>query len=217
MATYHRKKEALRAAVYAFVAGSHRIIEEVERLQLATKGGSEPEAVEMRHAMLDADYERLFESHMPIEMFLEILNEEDLYPFGSEWPGEAFAELFPKVIPPKLNLEGVEDAELRIRFKKGFKDILTDFAQGLQSDMRENSTLDHWMVMLLNTAFLASMTVAARSAEKPELYFKAMNEIEDEIEPWSHYPQLVESLEKQLRRETKRKTGLVSNLDEYED
>lgn len=213
MASFRRQKEALRIAVFALFAGAHYLTEEVEKSQSLTAAGSTQDATELRHAMLEADYERFFESPQTLEMFIEILDEEDLYPFGAEWPREPLAELVSKLIPPKLSVAEGQESDNRFRFKKGFKNLLNDIASNIEGISRLRSTLDHWMVLLLNTAFHGGATVAARNAENPKLYYNLMPELEEEVEPWTHYPQLSELLDKQLKRETRRKTGLVSDLD----
>jgi hypothetical protein len=215
MANVRRKKEGLRAALFAFFAGAHHIIQEVEKSQALTPGGGGPEAIEARHAMLDADYERLREaaSQQSIEMLVEMLDEEGLYPFGSEWPREALQELVSKLIPPSLELENEAEGDLRFRFKKGFKEMLGGLAEGLESVRVERSTLDHWMVLLLNMSFHAGMVVAARNAEDSKVYYTVLTEIEEDTEPWSRYPQIAAMLDRELRVETRRRTGLVSDLD----
>lgn len=214
MATYRRQKEALKAAVYAYVAGAHAVTEEVEKMQ-GMSGGQKlnAEMAEARHEMLDADYQRLFTSSQAIELFVDVLDEEELYPFGSEWPREALVELIGKIIAPKLSAVADGDVELKLRFRKGFKKTLAEFASSLESYKRQSSTLDHWMALLLNTSFHAGATVAARNAENSKAYYAAIQQLEEEVEPWGRYPQLVDLLERQLRRETRRRTGLVSDLD----
>ena len=212
MASVRRQKEALRIALFAFIAGAHHVTEEVERSQSLTTTGSTKDGTEMRHAMLEADYARLRESTQPLELFTDILDEEGLYPFGSEWPREALAMLSEKVIPPKLSIDEGE-SDLRFKFKKGFKLLLTEIASSIESAETHRSTLDHWLVLLMNTAFHGGAVVAARNAETPKLYYDVVTEIEVETEPWTRYPQLSELLDKQLKRETRRKTGLVSDLD----
>ncbi|MBI3543942.1 MAG: hypothetical protein HY075_11780 [Deltaproteobacteria bacterium] len=212
MANPLRQKEALRAALYAYYAGAHAITETVEKVQSVSSSGSGKDATEMRHAMLEADYQRLRESpvHL-IELFCEILDEEDLYPFGGDWPREAMTMLAEKLIPPKLSIDGEDDC--KFRFKKGFKELLNDIAQSVTSEQSKPTSLDHWLVVLFNTAFHAGATVAARNAETPKAYFDVITELEEETEPWTRYPQLSDMLDRQLRRETRRKTGLVSDLD----
>jgi hypothetical protein len=211
MAPYKRQKEALRAAIYAYLAGAHHITEEVDRSQGLTIAGQKPEAIEARQVMLEADYERLLESTQSIELFVDILDEEDLYPYGSEWPREAIAILLTKVKAPKLVFEG--ESDLRFGFKKGFKEILTELASAIDGTKRYKSTLDHWMVLLINTAFHAGMIVAARSAENSKLYYDVIHEVEEETEPWSRYSQIGNMLDRQLSRETRRRTGLVTDSD----
>lgn len=198
--------------MFAYFAGAHFITELVEKAQSLTPGGSNKDAVEMRHAMLEADYERLREAPHMLEMFCDSLNEEDLYPFGAEWPREVFEMLATRLIAPKLSIDDPE-TDLKFRFKKGFKDLLNDFASSLDSTDARPSSLDHWMVVLLNTAFQTGAVIAARNAENPKLYYDVMNELEEETEPWTKYPQLSDALDKQLRRETRRKTGLVSDFE----
>lgn len=214
MANYRRQKEALKAAVYAYVAGAHAVTEEVEKMQ-GMAGGEKlnAEMLEARHEMLNADYQRLFTSSQSIDMFVDVLDEEDLYPFGSEWPREALLEIASKVVAPKLSATTDGDIELKLRFRKGFKKTLAEFASTLESHKRQSSTLDHWMALLLNTGFHAGATVAARNAENSKAYYTAIQQLEEEVEPWGRYPQLVELLERQLRSETRRRTGLVSDLD----
>lgn len=213
MASFKKQKEALRAAVLAYIAGAHSVTEEVERMQSVSELKTSSEMVEARHSMLASDYSRLFTSTQAIEMFVDVLDEEDLYPFGSEWPREAIIELVSKIFPPKLSLETGVDAELRFRYRAGFKKLLSDFASSLESHQKRSSSLDHWMALLLNTAFHAGATVAARNAEGSKIYYQAVQQLEEEVEPWGRYPQLVDLLERQLRRETRRRTGLVSDLD----
>lgn len=212
MASFRRQKEALRIAIFSYYAGAHHITEEVEKNLSIKAGGNTQDAIEMRHAMLEADYERLRESHQSLEMFIDVLEEEDLYPFGSEWPREALAELGIKLKPPALSLDTGE-TDNKFRFKKGFKELLNAIASSLETELSRPNSMDHWMVLLLNTAFHAGAVAAARNAENPKLYYEVMPELEAETEPWTKYPQLADLLDKQLRRETRRKTGLVSDLD----
>lgn len=212
MASPRRQKEALRAAIFAYFGGAHYITEAVEKAQSLTSTGSGKDATELRHAMLEADYQRFKESGHVLEGFIDSLNEEDLYPFGSEWPGEAIAMLAEKTVPPKLSIDESEH-DLKFRFKKGFKDLLSDLASGIESTAKKSSSLDHWMVLLLNSAFQAGAVAAARNAENPKVYYDALPELEEVTEPWSRYPQLADMLDRQLRRETRRKTGLVTDYD----
>ena len=178
-----------------------------------SSSGSGKDATEMRHAMLEADYDRFKGSHVHlVELYCEILDEEDLYPFGGDWPREAMTLLAEKLVPPKLSIDGDED-DFKFRFKKGFKELINDVAHSVESAQSKPSSLDHWLVVLLNTAFHAGATVAARNAETPKAYFDVMTDLEEETEPWTKYPQLADMLDRQLRRETRRKTGLVSDLD----
>ncbi|MEW6057790.1 MAG: hypothetical protein AB1540_14355 [Bdellovibrionota bacterium] len=213
MASVRRQKEALRAAAFAYLAGAHCVTEEVEKsLELADpKRGAQ--LVDSQREMLRADYKRVIESRPAIETFLDVLDEEELYPFGSEWPRDEIAQLIVYLVPPKLRLGDDSEPDLRFRFRKGFKKILAEFASTLESIARQHSTLDHWMALLLNTAFHAGVVAAAQSAENSKAYYAAIPEIEEETEPWSRYPQLLELLERQLRRETRRRTGLVTGLD----
>ncbi|MBI3556791.1 MAG: hypothetical protein HY074_11050 [Deltaproteobacteria bacterium] len=198
MASASRQKEALRIALFAFIAGAHHVTEEVEKTQSLTAAGSTKDGTEMRHAMLEADYARLRESTQPLEMFTDILDEEGLYPFGAEWPREALAMLSEKVVPPKLSIDEGE-SDLRFRFKKGFKLLLKEIASSIESSETHRSTLDHWLVLLLNTSFHGGAVVAARNAESPKLYYDVISQIEEETDPWMRYPQLEDLLEKQLR------------------
>ena len=191
MASFRRQKEALRIVAMAYLAGAHNVTVEGERSQGVS---------------LQADFERLCASPMAVELFCEILNEEDLYPFGSEWPRDALAALISKLIPPK-------DDELRFRFRKGFKELLATVAGELEGRQESRSVLDHWMVLLINASFHAGMLVAARSSDNPKIYYDVIPSIEEETDPWTRYPQLQKLLDKQLRRETKRRTGLVTDLD----
>lgn len=218
MASFRRQKEALRIAIFAYFAGAHFVTEEVEKAQSLSptggrQGASDEEITEMRHAMLEADYERLRGSIQAIDMLAEILEEEDLYPYGSEWPREALGILASKLIPPKLSSEASGENDFRFRFKKGFKELLNEIAEGVEGSGRKSSTLDHWMVLLLNAAFHAGAVIAARNAENPKLYYNVMPNLEEETDPWSKYPQLSDLLDKQMQRETRRKSGLVTDLD----
>jgi hypothetical protein len=212
MATFGRRKEALRAVLYAFTAGAHAIVEEVEKAQGILPSGSSDDAVEARQVMLTADYERMFESNQGIEMLADELDEEDLYPFGSDWPREALAMLLTLLVPPKLTFVDAE-TDLRFRFRKGFKKALVEIADGVEASRRRSASLDHWLVQLLNTAFHAGAQAAARMAENSKIYYDVMRDLEDETEAWNKYPQIAAALDRQLRRETRRKTGLVSDLD----
>lgn len=213
MASFVKQKEALRAAAFAYIAGAHSVTEEVERMQSLALKSMSPEVQEDRHAMLEADYTRLFSSVQAIGMYVDVLDEEDLFPFGSEWPREALLEVIFKIIPPKLSFITEEESDFRLRFKSGFKKIVADFASSLESSRRDAGTLDHWLVLLLNTGFHAGATVAARNAEDSKVYYQAIQQLDEEVEPWGRYPQLVSLLERQLRVETRRRTGLVTDLD----
>lgn len=212
MASVRRQKVALRAALFAYLAGAHYVIEEVEKAQALSPGGQGADATELRHAMLEADYERLVEQPQNLEMLSEILDEEDLYPFGSEWPREALMELAALIIPPKLSITEPESS-MKFRFKRGFKKMVLEFASAIEGVRKQRSSLDHWLVLLLNTAFHAGAVIAARSAENPKAYYDVIPSIEEETEPWTKYPQLGDMLDRQLRVETRRRSGLVSDLD----
>lgn len=198
MASYTRRKESLRAAALAYLAGAHCITVEVEK------------AHELRpiESAAPLDYGRVPASGSEgVGLLCDMLEEEELYPFGSEWPREALTELLTKLIPP-------EPDALKFRFKKGFKELLSGLAAGLgEGGPPRGHGLDHWLALLLNTAFYAGATIAARMAENPKSFFATIEELESETEPWSRYPQLVNVYERQLRRETRRKTGLVTDLD----
>lgn len=214
MASYRKQKEALRAATFAFLAGIHSVTEEVDKNHSFSGANLSAEVIEAQRNMLEADYRRTVESPQAVEMLVNMLNEEELYPFGSDWSAEALTELVHKVVAPDVPIaEVIDEANFRFRFKKGFKSLLSDFASNIESAVHDRSTLDHWLVLILNASFLAGMTAAARTAENSKAYYAALEEIEDVTEPWGRYPQIMKALEKQLRRETKRRTGLVSDLD----
>ncbi|GEM_PF-1678901 len=207
MASFRRKKEALRAVTYAFVAGVHYISTEVVRnLALRSEMGGGENQLSSNDVL--NNYQNIFSSPQALDLFAEHLNEEGLYPFGSEWSIEVISELVGKLNPPSL-LEIQGEAAV-IRFKKGYKALLDSCADTMESVRRNDELLDHWLTLLLNTSFFGAMSVAARCSSNPKLYYSVLNEIETEIEPWSHYDQLVNLLDRQLRRETKRKTGLVT-------
>jgi hypothetical protein len=212
MASIGRRKEALRAVLYAYSAGAHAIVEEVEKAQSILPSGSSDDAIEARQVMLTDDYNRLFESSQGIEMLCDVLDEEELYPFGSDWPREALAILLQLLKPPKLTFEEPE-TDLRFRYRKGFKKALIEIAEGVEASRRRSVSLDHWLVQLLNTAFYAGAQAATRLAENAKIYYDVMRDLEDETEAWNKYPQIAAALDRQLRRETRRKTGLVSDLD----
>ena len=104
-------------------AGAHYLTEEVEKSQSLTVTESTQDATELRHAMLEADYERFFESTRTLELVIEILDEEDLYPFGADWPREPLSELLSKVYPPKLFDRGRYGIGFQVPLKKGFKEL----------------------------------------------------------------------------------------------
>lgn len=240
MASYIRKKEALRGATYAFLAGAHRVTEEVERLQsVVYESGGTDETREDRRTMLIENYSRVTSSPDVAEYFAAILNDEELYPFGSMWNVDVIREVFSKTIAPDPDFseDGFEESvetELytdsdgdefwvekkttagssRFRFRQGYKKILTQAAEQLDGDKKKPDSVDHWLVQLLNISFHAGMNIAAQCAENAQPYYEAMGEIENDEEPWGRYPQIVAIFERQLRRETKRKTGLVTTFDE---
>lgn len=237
MASYIRQKEALRAATYALTAGAHCVTQEVDRMQSLVYTGLDSDSQEVRQArqeMLTDNYERFLNSEEVTEIFVDILNQEELYPFGSQWSAGALRELLLRLIAPDLNFseEGFEetvetelyaDAEgdpfwvekkvsngsSKLRFKPGFKKLLNEFAAGLESEKKKPDTVDHWLVQLLNTSFYTGMNIAGQLAENSQPYYAAIQEIDSDEEPWNRYPQIVSIFERQLRRETKKKTGLV--------
>lgn len=215
MASPRKHKEALRCALFAFVAGAHSITEAVEQSQsLRTRGPNAADQTEARHVMLEADYERLLEAPQSVEMLCDVLDEEGLYPFENEWPREAFALLMTKLVAPKLSITTPgEEPELRFKFKKGFKHLLSEIASAIETSMKDRGNLDHWLVLILNTAFHAGVLTASRNAENQKIYYEVISELEEETEPWGKFPQIAALLDKQLSRETKRRTGLVTDLD----
>jgi hypothetical protein len=215
MASSHKHKEALRSALFSFVTGAHSITEAVERSQaLRTRGANAADETEARHVMLEADYERFLESPQSLEMLCDVLDEEGLYPFENEWPREAFALLMTKLIAPKLSIsEPGEEVDFKFRFKKGFKNLLSEISTALETKMKDRGNLDHWLVMILNTSFHAGVLSAARNAENQKIYYDVVSEVEEETEPWGKFHQIAGLLDKQLSRETRRRTGLVSDLD----
>ncbi len=250
MAIFSRQKEALRAAVYAFCLGAHRVTEEVDKMQSLIMSGLDEDKGESRDArrtMILENYERFFATSDAIQILTQTLNEEELYPFGSKWVQEPLEELFQRVIPLHVTFvasqdeiegagdlknpedmtlyrdaddnlfwaenEAEEEDNVRLRFRKGFKKILNDYASAVEGEKVQPDTIDHWMLLLINTAFHSGMNAAAQLSENSKAYYKCIAELELEEEIWSHYPQLTEIFERQLRRETRRKTGLVSDLD----
>lgn len=215
MATHRKKKEALRAALFAYFAGAHYVTEEVEKSFSLRPGQNADEITEARHTMLLADYERMLHAPEGLQMLVEMLNEEDLFPFGETWPTEAFLALAEKVIPPMLVFSSNDGAgsDYRFRFKVGFKDMLYACAEEFEATKKVPTTNDHWLTLLLNTAFYAGITAASRIAENSKSYFAVLPEIEGEVEPWGKYPQILSTFDKQLKREAKRKTGYYSESD----
>lgn len=250
MAIFSRQKEALRAAVYAFSLGAHRVTEEVDKMQALIMSGLDQDKGESRDArrtMILENYERFFATNDAIQILTNTLNEEELYPYGAQWSSEPLSELFNKIIPLHVTFvasqdeieeagelknpddmtlyrdaddnlfwadeEASEDQNVRLKFRKGFKKTLNEYAAALEGQKIQPDTIDHWMLLLINTAFHAGMSAAAQMSENSKAYYKCIAELEMEEEIWSKYPQLTEIFERQLRRETRRKTGLVSDLD----
>ncbi|MBI2605757.1 MAG: hypothetical protein HYW49_06720 [Deltaproteobacteria bacterium] len=242
MASYLRRKEALRAAIYAFVAGSHCVTEEVEKMHALVYGGLASDSEESRSArieMLTQNFERFLNSPDVADLFVGILNEEDLYPFGTGWKAGALGSLLSKLVAPPLSFAiagrasdptdaeiftdadgfefslepAAERPSLKFRFRKGYKKLLNELPETLACAKTKPASIDHWLVAVINTSFHAGMNVAAQVAENAKAYYPAILEIENEEEPWNRYPQILMALNRQLRRETRKKTGLISDLD----
>lgn len=214
MATVRRQKEALRISILSFIAGIHHVHREVERTRAWTETNVTQELENSRQASLALEFIQLLTSSEILDLFVEILNEEQLYPFGDNWPKEALSDLRDKIIPPRLNLKNIDETDPEeFRYKKGFKEVLETYASGIESFIRPSNNADHWMAQIINTSFYAGVTLPSKFSETPKSFHAAIQEIESDNEPWNRYSQLLHFLEKQLRRETKRKSGLVS---EYE-
>lgn len=244
MASYVRKKEALRAAVLAFLAGAHCVTEEVERMQGVIYSGLASDSEETREArqnMLVENLETFLNSNDTPKLFASVLNDEALYPFGDEWSSDALSALIEKVKIPTLTFglgslplydprksetfvdsdgeqfsidpEDIDPDVLRFRFRKGFKKYLQDYAEEQEGVKSKPDSVDHWMIQLINTAFHSGMNIAAQIAENGQRYYESIDELQNQEELWTRYPQLEEIFERQLRRETKRKTGLVTDYD----
>ena len=211
MVSFNRKKQALKAAVLSYVAGVLDLVHEVNLSKsLAVQEIVSDQFAEERKQMLLAEVRRCFTSFDAVDYFAQFLSEEGLYPFRDEWPKEIIFELLNKiVIPDELN----SLVDTKIRFKKGFKKLLNDFAEELTSDQLKPSGLDHWLVLLINSSFYGGALTAARLAENSKPYFEALSQLEQEVDPWMRFSQLEILLERQLARETKRKTGLVNDFD----
>src|SRR4051812_1892960 len=182
MAAPRRQKEALRLSLFAFIAGGHYVTEQVWKTQSLLPGSVNKE-------MLLADYARFCSSSESIDSLADILDEEDLYPYGNEWPREALMHLLGKLIVPAVSFEETRPHP-RFRFKKGFKEMLTDFSCVIEGAKRDRSTLDHWLVLVVNGAFYAGAVCASRMAENTKVYFNAVQEVEQETEPWAKYDQI---------------------------
>lgn len=216
MASYIKQKAALKGAVYAFVAGAHYMVEHVDKSQSISVKGSGKDATEAREVMLEDDFERFLKSPQSIAALCDMLDEEDIYPYGTEWPREAIELLLGKLIAPKLTLGGEDGAgDYYFRFKKGFKELATDLAHNYEALKNEKSQLDHWLTLILNMSFHAGVMTVSQMAENTKLYQSVVSEVEEETEPWGRYPQISELMDKQLARETKARTGLVSDFEDY--
>ena len=210
MATIQKRTTALKAALLGYLAGGHYIIEEVARNTNLT-ATSNLDIEDSHHGMLEADYERLQGAEQGFLLLAEMLNEEALYPFGENWPSEAFSDLATKIRPPSLSFLGhVDEENVGIfGYKVGFKQLLHTYAEALEDVSGgglKPSSLDHWLVAILNTAFYAGTVITAQLAEDRALFYDVLTTIESaDLELWSTYPQLAHMLEKRLQKETKRK------------
>ena len=198
MAKFKRKKEALRASCLSFLAGIHSVNQEVLKL-----ADSDTETQQLA----TESYNHVSTSPQAAELLIEILNQEELYPFANEWPLEAIFELNQKII---LFRDGESQ---RFRFKKGFKERLNNHAQNIEAGLNRPYGSDHWMTSLINTTFFAGASIASQLAPDPKKYHAGIQELEMEAEPWNKYPQLNELFEKQLQRESKFRGGLVTDFD----
>ena len=197
------------------------------------------EARSARIEMLMQNFERFLNSPDVADLFAGILNEEDLYPFGTEWKAGALASLLSKLIAPQLSFASVggapdpteaeiftdadgfefslepaaERPSLKFRFRNGYKKLLNELPEELTCTKTKPASIDHWIVVVFNTSFHAGMNVAAQISENAKAYYLAILEIENEEEPWNRYPQIMSVLNRQLRRETRKKSGLISDLD----
>ena len=133
MASFTRQKEALRAATLAYLAGAHRVTDEVGRLQGLVYS---EENDSLHREMLLENYTRFVNSRDLLESFADIMNGEELYPFGDEWVGEIFNHLIDKVKPIPL----FDEENLTFRFKPGFKKLLKDLASGVDSHKKNTDT-----------------------------------------------------------------------------
>src|SRR5262249_15747181 len=98
MASVQRQKTALKATVLAFLGGAHYVT------TWMTSSVSGQSAEDLRTVHL-ADYQRFFGAPEAISALIEILNEEELYPFGGKWPMAEIHDVVSRVIPPLLSAE----------------------------------------------------------------------------------------------------------------
>lgn len=242
MASYARKKTAIRGALYAFIAGAHCVTEYVDTMHGLVYGGIDSDAGETRTAsreMLLENWERFLNTPDAAIALAETLNQEEVYPFLNKWNGEILVQVFSKMTAPDLSFvesdsaidpddgeyfedsdgeqfwveEEQNESDCLLKFKAGYKKLLSAAAESMESTKSRPESVDHWMLLLLNTAFLAGMNAAAQMAENPQAYFTAIEEIEGQEETWAKYPQISSMFENQLKRETRRKTGLVEDLE----
>lgn len=245
MVSFVRKKIALKAVSMAFLAGAHCVTEEVDRMQAEIYAGSGKRAArdeENRHELLISNFEKIINAGDVADLLVRVLNEEELYPFGTDWNPDVFRALIERLIPPDFVFNASpsraydpEDADLyvddegnefyvddhdtheemirKFRYRKGFKKVLHDFTESEATQKKKPDSVDHWLHAIMNTSFHAGMNIAAQLAENSRVYYAVINELDSVEEVWTRYSQLEEMFNRQLSRETKRRTGLVTDYD----
>lgn len=212
MPSLREYKVALKSAALAFMAGAHCSAQVVLQRNHRKKAGSQDPTLYDDLLIKLKDFLGSAESG---EILSQFLSEEELYPFGENWPEQELAEIISLAKVPALNQEDPHEFKTEFRFKKGFMNALSIVAKEHYLERDEDaevykSTLDHWLLLVINTSFYAgasALTQVVDGAQK--LFHDALAEIEEESEAWARYPQLTAMIDKEVSND-------VVNIGDYE-
>lgn len=190
----------------AYVAGAHSVVDQVWKIK-SESSSSKSKAPKDQHQMLQAFLKKIVKDKSLTETLTDFLSEEDLYPFGAEWPEEVIAVLVSQLKAPQLNAKDAFDDSTNLRFVKGYHKTLLQSARTQFSMVDEDTessftgSLDHWLSMIINGAYHCGAVAAARaSGGSDQAFYTALSTLEEEDEPWARYDQLSRIYENEVTR-----------------
>jgi hypothetical protein len=203
MPSIREYKLGLKGATLGFAAGAHAVTESVWQSKSDRLTGDKRAT---SYKALQKLVKSVLKNADSIHALSDYLNEEDLYPFSTEWSLDAISGLVTLLKAPKLNLDDPFEANREFKFKKGFHKVLTVEARKRYAVADEDadiqqSQLDHWLALIIGGSFHAGAVAASRLSTDTAAFRSALHGVEEESEPWSRYEQLARMYESEVSRE----------------